>query len=115
MDVRAGLRGLAEDSLALLREAIWDERFPALFALDVYGAIIGMFELNNLGARPPPDTLMVLQFAGATPPSRSCEGRWLNRLCSCNLAAAQLRSGAVPHHRCCSAPCEQSLLTPCGA
>ncbi len=46
-----GLRDLAGESLALLREAIWDERFPALFALDVYGAIIGMFELNNLGAR----------------------------------------------------------------
>lgn len=50
LPVLAELRGLAEESLQLLREAIHDERFPALFSLDVYGSIIGMFELNNLGA-----------------------------------------------------------------
>ncbi|CAL5219880.1 g1802 [Coccomyxa viridis] len=42
------LRGLAEDSLTLLKEFLYDERFPALFDLEVYGSIIGMFELNNL-------------------------------------------------------------------
>ena len=44
----AELRGLAEESLALLKEFLFDERFPALFDLEVYGSIIGMFELNNL-------------------------------------------------------------------
>jgi hypothetical protein len=48
--VRAELRGLAAESLELLRAALYDERFPALFELPVYGSIIGMFELNNLGA-----------------------------------------------------------------
>ncbi len=44
----ADLRGLAKDSLTLLKEFLYDERFPALFDLEVYGSIIGMFELNNL-------------------------------------------------------------------
>lgn len=44
----ADLRGLAEDSLTLLKEFLYDERFPALFDLDVYGSIIGIYELNNL-------------------------------------------------------------------
>ena len=47
----AELRGLAAESLALLRAALFDARFPALFELEVYGAIIGIFELNNLSAR----------------------------------------------------------------
>lgn len=46
--VAAELRGLAEESLTLLKEFLLDERFPALFDLEVYGSIIGMFELNNL-------------------------------------------------------------------
>lgn len=45
----AELRDLASDSLNLLKSVIYDERFPALFDLDVYGSIVGMFELNNLG------------------------------------------------------------------
>ena len=45
----AELRGTAEESLKLLSRAIYDERFPALFELDLYGSIVGMFELNNLG------------------------------------------------------------------
>ena len=45
----AELKDLAQESLDLLRRAIFDERFPALFELGVYGNIIGMFELNNLG------------------------------------------------------------------
>ena len=44
----AELRRLAEESLALLKEFLFDERFPALFDLEVYGSIVGMFELNNL-------------------------------------------------------------------
>ena len=46
----ADLMELAEDSLQLLTAALHDERFPWLFHPDAYGAIIGMFELNNLGA-----------------------------------------------------------------
>ena len=45
----AELKALAQESLSLLQAAIYDERFPALFDLDVYGSIVGMFELNNLG------------------------------------------------------------------
>ena len=45
----AELKGLAADSLALLRAALYDARFPALFELELYGAIVGIFELNNLG------------------------------------------------------------------
>lgn len=47
----AEIHNLASDSLQLLKAAIYDERFPALFHLDVYGSIIGMFELNNLSER----------------------------------------------------------------
>jgi len=43
------LKDLAQESLRLLRAAIFDECFAALFELDVYGSIVGMFELNNLG------------------------------------------------------------------
>lgn len=45
----AEMRELAGDSLTLLRDAIYDPHFPALFDLRVWGSIIGMFELNNLG------------------------------------------------------------------
>ncbi|EIE20780.1 SET domain-containing protein [Coccomyxa subellipsoidea C-169] len=46
---RSDLHELAGDSLELLKEFLYDERFPALFHLDVYGSIMGIFELNNLG------------------------------------------------------------------
>ncbi|KAK9805419.1 hypothetical protein WJX73_003394 [Symbiochloris irregularis] len=48
---RAELRDLAEESLDLLKPALAAQAsaFPALFDLRVYGSIIGMFELNNLG------------------------------------------------------------------
>lgn len=46
----AELRDLARESLSLLEAAVQaKDRFPALFNLDIYGSIIGMFELNNLG------------------------------------------------------------------
>ncbi len=45
----ADLHELAGDSLELLKVFLYDERFLALFHLDVYGSIVGMFELNNLG------------------------------------------------------------------
>lgn len=57
----AELKGLAADSLALLRAALYDARFPALFELELYGAIVGIFELNNLG-----------KLAKSTTCSRSC-------------------------------------------
>ncbi|GAB4823261.1 hypothetical protein N2152v2_010307 [Parachlorella kessleri] len=47
-DFRQSIRQLAEDSLELLKAAIYNPRFPALFDLRVWGSIIGMFELNNL-------------------------------------------------------------------
>ncbi|KAL3157536.1 hypothetical protein ABBQ32_011992 [Trebouxia sp. C0010 RCD-2024] len=52
-EFRQELKDLASDSLNLLKAAIYDERFPALFDLDVYGSIVGMFELNNLGIMSP--------------------------------------------------------------
>ncbi|GLI60574.1 hypothetical protein VaNZ11_002733 [Volvox africanus] len=49
-EFRAQLRSLASDSLELLSAAIKDPRFgPDLFQLQVYGSIVGMFELNNMG------------------------------------------------------------------
>ncbi|BDA42304.1 probable SET and MYND domain-containing protein 5 [Coccomyxa sp. Obi] len=45
---RSDLRELASDSLELLKAFLYDDRFPGLFHLDVYGSIVGMFELNNL-------------------------------------------------------------------
>ncbi|DBA82713.1 TPA: hypothetical protein ACH3X1_006947 [Trebouxia sp. C0004] len=50
---RRELKDLAQESMSLLRAAIFDERFAALFELDVYGSIVGMFELNNLGIMSP--------------------------------------------------------------
>ncbi|KAK9811846.1 hypothetical protein WJX72_011125 [[Myrmecia] bisecta] len=46
---RADVKELAADSLELLSAALYDSRFEPLFSLDVYGSIVGMFELNNLG------------------------------------------------------------------
>lgn len=59
---RAELKDLASDSLDLLKGAIFDERFAALFDLDVYGSIVGMFELNNLGVH----TLTCLSLGSCT-------------------------------------------------
>ncbi|GMJ05540.1 histone-lysine N-methyltransferase ATXR2, SET DOMAIN PROTEIN 36 [Hibiscus trionum] len=39
---------LAFTSLQLLKEAIFDKECEPLFSLEIYGHIIGMFELNNL-------------------------------------------------------------------
>ena len=47
-EFRAALRGLAGDSALLLRRALFDARFPALFDDEVLGSLVGMFELNNL-------------------------------------------------------------------
>ncbi|KAK8951636.1 Histone-lysine N-methyltransferase ATXR2 [Platanthera zijinensis] len=46
---RNSIRDLAFSSLQLLKEAIFDIEFAPLFSLEIYGHIIGMFELNNLG------------------------------------------------------------------
>uniref|UniRef100_A0A1J3G1H6 Histone-lysine N-methyltransferase ATXR2 n=1 Tax=Noccaea caerulescens TaxID=107243 RepID=A0A1J3G1H6_NOCCA len=45
---RMQLKNLACTSLELLKTAIFDKECEALFSLDIYGNIIGMFELNNL-------------------------------------------------------------------
>lgn len=45
---RMQIRQLAFQSLELLKEAIFDEECLSLFSLEIYGHIIGMFELNNL-------------------------------------------------------------------
>ncbi|KAM0894330.1 hypothetical protein ACQ4PT_024507 [Festuca glaucescens] len=45
---RQEIRDLAFTSLQLLKDAIFDAECAPLFSLEVYGHIIGMFELNNL-------------------------------------------------------------------
>ncbi|CAH1423548.1 unnamed protein product [Lactuca virosa] len=45
---RMQIRQLAFESLELLKDAIIDEECLPLFSLEIYGHIIGMFELNNL-------------------------------------------------------------------
>eukprot|EP00268_Persea_americana_P008899 TRINITY_DN1348_c1_g1_i2.p1 TRINITY_DN1348_c1_g1~~TRINITY_DN1348_c1_g1_i2.p1 ORF type:complete len:494 (+),score=102.90 TRINITY_DN1348_c1_g1_i2:197-1678(+) len=45
---RMQIKELAFTSVQLLREAIFDKECAPLFSLDIYGHIIGMFELNNL-------------------------------------------------------------------
>ncbi|XP_052626369.1 histone-lysine N-methyltransferase ATXR2 isoform X1 [Lactuca sativa] len=45
---RMQIRQLAFESLELLKEAIINEECLPLFSLEIYGHIIGMFELNNL-------------------------------------------------------------------
>ncbi|XP_010551028.1 PREDICTED: histone-lysine N-methyltransferase ATXR2 isoform X2 [Tarenaya hassleriana] len=45
---RMQIRDLAHTSLELLKSAIFDKECEALFSLEIFGHIIGMFELNNL-------------------------------------------------------------------
>jgi len=45
---RDQMKEIASESLSLLKDAIYDELYAPLFSLEVYGHIIGMFELNNL-------------------------------------------------------------------
>lgn len=45
---RMEIRDLAFTSLQLLKAAIFDQECEPLFSLEIYGNIIGMFELNNL-------------------------------------------------------------------
>ncbi|KAL8253525.1 hypothetical protein R6Q59_031746 [Mikania micrantha] len=45
---RMQIKQLAFESLELLKAAILDEECLPLFSLEIYGHIIGMFELNNL-------------------------------------------------------------------
>lgn len=45
---RMQIRQLAFTSLELLKEAIFDKECELLFSLEIYGNLIGMFELNNL-------------------------------------------------------------------
>eukprot|EP00250_Pteridium_aquilinum_P015922 c22840_g1_i1 orf=623-2047(-) len=48
MEFRNQLKELSSHSLKLLKGAIFQEEYAALFSLQVYGHIISMFELNNL-------------------------------------------------------------------
>ena len=57
------MKNLAQESLELLRVALFDRRFPALFSLDVFGNIVGIFELNNLGLVVPSPLLQWLDLA----------------------------------------------------
>lgn len=45
---RMQIKELAFESLQLLKTAIFDKECEPLFSLEIYGHIIGMFELNNL-------------------------------------------------------------------
>ncbi|XP_024391830.1 histone-lysine N-methyltransferase ATXR2 isoform X1 [Physcomitrium patens] len=45
---RDQMKDIAAQSLTLLKKAIYEDKYDPLFSLDVYGRIIGMFELNNL-------------------------------------------------------------------
>ncbi|KAL9229307.1 hypothetical protein vseg_004790 [Gypsophila vaccaria] len=45
---RRQIKEVSFESLQLLKEAIFDKECAPLFSLDIYGHIIGMFELNNL-------------------------------------------------------------------
>lgn len=45
---RLQIKELAFTSLQLLKEALFDQECEPLFSLEIYGHIIGMFELNNL-------------------------------------------------------------------
>ncbi|GAV81302.1 SET domain-containing protein [Cephalotus follicularis] len=45
---RMQIKELAFTSLQLLKEAIFDKECEPLFSLEIYGHIIGIFELNNL-------------------------------------------------------------------
>ncbi|KAL5082047.1 hypothetical protein RYX36_010468 [Vicia faba] len=45
---RMQIKELAYESLQLLETAIFDKECEPLFSLEIYGHIIGMFELNNL-------------------------------------------------------------------
>ncbi|KAK9705029.1 hypothetical protein RND81_07G027900 [Saponaria officinalis] len=45
---RRQIREVSYESLQLLQAAIFDEECAPLFSLEIYGHIIGMFELNNL-------------------------------------------------------------------
>ncbi|KAL0306913.1 UNVERIFIED_CONTAM: Histone-lysine N-methyltransferase ATXR2 [Sesamum radiatum] len=48
VEFRMQIKDLAFESLQLLKEAIYEKECAPLFSLDIYGHIIGMFELNNL-------------------------------------------------------------------
>ncbi|KAK7272303.1 hypothetical protein RJT34_28813 [Clitoria ternatea] len=45
---RMQIKELAFESLQLLKTAVFDKECEPLFSLEIYGHIIGMFELNNL-------------------------------------------------------------------
>ncbi|KAJ9521056.1 hypothetical protein QJQ45_022775 [Haematococcus lacustris] len=85
---REELRALAADSLQLLVAALPGvaAAFPSLLALDTWGALVGLFELNNLGlAVPSPVEDYFLLVDGLAEGAEKEEvqrqtGRWLDAL-----------------------------------
>lgn len=73
------MRGLAEDSLQLLKGALYDDHFPWLFEPLVWGSILGLFDLNNLGEAPRTGKLKVVKAVSKQ--VCGCVGSW--RMASC--------------------------------
>lgn len=57
----AELKELAAESLELLKAAIYDKDYPDLFDLQLFGSLVGMFELNNMGLSIPSPLLQWLK------------------------------------------------------
>ncbi|CAD7700336.1 unnamed protein product [Ostreobium quekettii] len=77
---RAELKELATDSLALLKSAIDDGRFPALFTAEVYGSLIGMFEMNNLAIEVPSPLESYLEALDESPSTAGSLGSLRDRI-----------------------------------
>ncbi|PON93274.1 SET domain containing protein [Trema orientale] len=76
---RMQIRSLAFTSLQLLKAAVFDKECEPLFSLEVYGHIIGMFELNNLDlvvASPVEDYFL---FVDELPSSKKREAEEITR------------------------------------
>ena len=66
-EFRAQVKSFSEESLHLLKQSLPLEstRFPSLFTLDIYGGILGMFDLNNLSLRVWNPVNRYFEFIGA--------------------------------------------------
>lgn len=108
---------MAQESLSLLQAAIYDERFPALFDLDVYGSIVGMFELNNLGIMSPSPICEFVEAVGDLPDTDRIPAQHVvkpllakldvepEQLCveGCLLCGSELHQPQLPAERSCHA------------
>ena len=110
LPARADRRQLAADSLELLAAALADASFPALFHLRLYGALMGMFEQNNLGiyvASPVPgwvDALASLPDAQRLP-ALEAAGPCIEALGDAAEEAAAEGSGFFALHSCTNHSC----------